>query len=335
MEKSKVTIQKINYKGGNLKYEGEIIDNKFSGKGKLYYNEGNLKYEGDFKNNRFDGEGSLYLPKGVLVSKGKFKGGIAKDVINLPNGDTYKGDLSDSFELDGYGVLKSNKHNFYYSGQFKKNVIEGYGTSFYDNNLEKISYKGFWENGKIKGEGKYYWENGNLKIDGILSTSTDNKIILDGICKTYFENGDLCCSGIFDNNKSAGKCKIYKNNSIYYEGDIEMFDNQNAKLHGYGVVYYPNGKNISYMGNFVKGIPSGIGTAYLENGIKVYEGDFINGKSHGRGALYFESGNMKYYGDFYEGKIKGNGKFYNDSKNGDVIKEGRFTDNSNPVSIYL
>ena len=71
---------KIYYKNGNIKYDGDFVNNKIEvngkyiwedseyyigqflndlrhGKGKLYDKDDNIKYDGDFVNGKFEGNG--------------------------------------------------------------------------------------------------------------------------------------------------------------------------------------------------------------------------------------------------------------------------------------
>lgn len=63
---------------GILKYEGGIVDGKYSGEGKEYYPSGKLKYKGGFKKGKWSGDGILYDESGNVIYKGKFKDGDIK-----------------------------------------------------------------------------------------------------------------------------------------------------------------------------------------------------------------------------------------------------------------
>ena len=55
------------------KYEGDLKDGKFDGKGTFTFNSGEV-YEGEFKDNKFNGQGNLTLNYGYS-SEGEFKDG--------------------------------------------------------------------------------------------------------------------------------------------------------------------------------------------------------------------------------------------------------------------
>jgi len=52
-------------------YEGEFLNDKRHGKGKLY-NDGKIKYDGEYLNGKKHGNGKLYL-KNELIFEGEFK----------------------------------------------------------------------------------------------------------------------------------------------------------------------------------------------------------------------------------------------------------------------
>ena len=65
------------WNNGNLRYEGEMKDGEYHGKGKLYCADGELQYEGEFKNSEYDGYGKLYYYDyyGKTVCIGEWKNG--------------------------------------------------------------------------------------------------------------------------------------------------------------------------------------------------------------------------------------------------------------------
>lgn len=60
------------YKDGTL-YQGEVVNGKKQGKGKLTSLDATL-YEGQFENDKIKGEGVLLLPDGLTVYRGNFEG---------------------------------------------------------------------------------------------------------------------------------------------------------------------------------------------------------------------------------------------------------------------
>ena len=57
---------------GYLVYEGEFLNGRSNGKGKLYKN-GKLFYEGEFKNNSRNGKGKEYDKNGNIIFDGEYE----------------------------------------------------------------------------------------------------------------------------------------------------------------------------------------------------------------------------------------------------------------------
>jgi len=111
-------------------------------------------------------------------------------------------------------------------------------------------------------------------------------------------------------------------------------------MHGYGVLYYPNGKP-AYEGEWRNNQFEGRGTMYnqkpamitinkfdsdygkMENTWKKYEGEFYNDEWHGIGTLYFSNGDS-YHGEFRHNKMHGKGSYY---KSGGSVVNGIWENN--------
>lgn len=89
----------IKLKENQLTYQGQVLNNKLTGKGKLTYKNGD-SYEGQFLNGAFNGKGT-YKSKAGWVYEGEFKKGQA----------------------DGKGKL-TTESKVVYEGRFKKGVFQ-------------------------------------------------------------------------------------------------------------------------------------------------------------------------------------------------------------------
>ena len=114
----------------STKYNGDILNGKKEGKGKLEYKDGTI-YEGDFKNDVYEGNGKLIFPNGRKYEgefhDGKIKG---KGKFTWEDGKIYEGEYED-FMKKGFGKFYWNE-NKYYSGQWLNNKQHGKGTIHYD-----------------------------------------------------------------------------------------------------------------------------------------------------------------------------------------------------------
>ena len=65
------------YKNGNIKYEGDFINDKREGNGKYIYEDGEY-YIGEWKNNFRHGKGIMYYKNGNIKCEGDFINGTLK-----------------------------------------------------------------------------------------------------------------------------------------------------------------------------------------------------------------------------------------------------------------
>jgi hypothetical protein len=110
------------------KYEGDLLNNKAEGFGKLTDKFGNLIYEGEFSNNQLNGQGILY--NAVRQSENDW-------VI-------YEGEFKDN-KRNGIGKMTFASNDIYF-GQFANNSIYGFGT-FYRNGVTTV---GIWNDGSLE-----------------------------------------------------------------------------------------------------------------------------------------------------------------------------------------
>ena len=104
----------------------------------------------------------------------------------------------------------------------------------------------------------------------------------------------------------------------YYQGNDKLDD-----WSGRVIVYYDEDKKIPmYRGTLEDGLLQGLGEAYDEEGLLVYEGNFVDGVRSGDGTLY-ENGVLVYDGQFSGGLPNGMGTAYAD---GVRCYQGAFVD---------
>ena len=194
----------IQYSQNGDYYEGEFVNNKKEGNGKLKLKNGTI-YEGSFKNNKHNGYGKLTQLDGEIFA-GEWKEG----------------------KIDGNGI-RYHSNGDKYIGNYKNNLKHGIGHYIFSNGN---SYDGNWENGKANGIGKFIFKNGNF-YEGEFK---DNIICGKGVFT--MKNGD-CYIGNFKNGLINGR-GIFKNN----KGEKFNGFFSNGKKHGMGKLYDKDGNLI-------------------------------------------------------------------------------------------
>ena len=191
-------------------YDGNFVDDKIKGKGKLYYkrrdNKKILIYEGEWEDGLRNGNGIEYDLYGGIKYIGKFSFEFynGEGELYWNQGNYYKGNFVMG-EFDGYGKLYISKSDSNYNsiniseetfenikeyeGEFSHSKKEGYGTAIYKDGSK---YQGFWKNNKYNGEGIFIKANGEY----ITGHWEDGKKI--GNMTLFNENGDFKADGDFN-----------------------------------------------------------------------------------------------------------------------------------------
>ncbi|MFH0866304.1 MAG: DUF3352 domain-containing protein [Bacteroidota bacterium] len=120
----------------------------------------------------------------------------------------------------------------------------------------------------------------------------DGKI--DGICKTYYESGNLESSVNYNDGKVSGKATFYYDNDEQ-QMKAELTFNDEEQIHGEYFEYY-------------------------ENGSKKVIIEYEEGKANGDAQFYYDSGNIKIEGKYKKGKKFGTWKYYTEDGN-ELTKE--------------
>ena len=178
--KCKVVTYATNIGDPDATYEGEIINKKRNGKGKMIFKTGGV-YEGQWKDGAFDGKGKLIYQSGDIY-EGEFKCGLRSGFGThvFTNGTIFQGIWKNNFHINGKSTYKNGD---VYIGTWKKNKRHGKGKMIYKN----------------KGEFNGDWIYDERECGTI--TLSDNTII----------------NSSFINNVSSGYAKIiYPDQKIYY-----------------------------------------------------------------------------------------------------------------------
>ena len=311
------------------KYEGEILNGIYSGRGILYEQSGHIKYNGYFKNGKYDGFGKLY-EEGKLIYEGFFERNKynGKGTLYYKNEKKYEGFFkegkcngiiivyrkgkkikkiiyeNDNPKTESYGVLYDHDKEIYHGLLIKGMPREGKNIIIYDNNNEYIKYQGDFRDYKYHGKGNLYFEYSELiYFSGIFEQNN----FIEG--NLYSPSGNITYIGKFLNNiPIEGKNIMLYNldKDLIYEGDF-----LNAKYHGKGKLYNieKNNKTKLYEGEFEEGLFQGKGKLFKDK-ILYYEGDFKKNEIIGKGILYYKNGKKKIEGNFEIRNKNDNFDFY-------------------------
>lgn len=173
-----------------------------------------------------------------------------------------------------------------------------------------ISIQSFAQNKQLK----TYYDAEKKQIKEIYHVLDKDSSILDGLYKTFYQNGKIKTVGFYTKNQASDYWEYrYQNGNIKMEGLINNF------LHeGHWLYYYENGVK-SHEGTMEKEKKNGYWRFYYEDGTLKSEGSFVDNKPEGEWKYYYDDGSKKalanfkngmgYYSEYYnDGKLKSEGK---------------------------
>jgi antitoxin component YwqK of YwqJK toxin-antitoxin module len=238
------------------RYEGGIVDGKYSGQGKLFGSNGKPTYEGEFDKGNKNGAGTEYNEKGDLLYKGLF----AYDVYNGAGTQYYEG------------------KKVQYVGEFQNGKYGGTGKLYAPTG--EIIYEGAFGAGRYNGAGKLFSPSGTVLYEGEFAAGEYN-----GAGKLFNKAGLPVYEGGFKNGLYSGEgTEYYANGFVKYKGQFLV-----GTYSGEGSAFDEKGL-IRYKGTYQNAVANGPGEAYDEAGKLLYKGDFVNGAYEGIGILYDKDG---------------------------------------------
>ncbi|WP_299052996.1 toxin-antitoxin system YwqK family antitoxin [uncultured Polaribacter sp.] len=202
---------------------------------------------------------------------------------------------------------------------FVAQKIDAQNINRYDKNKQRTGvWKKYHPNKRIRytGQFKEGKEIGVFKFYDI--TSSEHPVAI----KTFFDNSDslfvqfftlkgqIKTEGILNKRSRVGNWKYF-----YPDGTLmsEENYNENGKLHGNHLVYYPDGKITSFS-TYENGLLEDIASKFSSDGVLIEEITYHKGVPHGL-AKYFElNGNLKESGNYNNGKRVGKWNFYLDGE---------------------
>jgi hypothetical protein len=269
------------------RYEGEFRAYERWGEGTLYYPDGWV-YKGKFAYDTINGYGSLLDEKGNLIFRGYTIEGerIGKGVLVFEDGSWYEGDFfegkkhgfgktynkKDKLLFDGIfiedqqvmGEIQEYRHQYTSTvdkGQMADGKMNGYGKSFYANNLK---YEGMWKDGLRHGRGMSH-VYGNKVICNFINNWEE------GPGKIYSRDWILIFEGSFLKGQKNGQGTAYNyDGTLKYEGEFAGGEYVKGKR------YHKDGG--WYEGEFKEFKPHGQGKEFDAQGNLVFEGVFNEGE---------------------------------------------------------
>eukprot|EP01032_Pedospumella_encystans_P018643 gene18643-biopygen15186 len=271
-----------------------LSEKKKHGQGQIKYLDGSV-YEGEWVNNKRHGAGRLTSTAGE-VFEGVFVKGTpvsGKGVLSLSSGSKYEGEL---VQGKRHGLAKiTNKegvveevrydhgkrvknaellpHNdFNVEGEWRKDLFHGTRT-YSDGNVIEGEFK----------QSKVYNGVGVVKLkDGAVYEGEISKGKWHGQGKITHPDGRTA-EGEFRNSKLWNGSGLTVQGNDLYDGEVSE-----GKRHGHGQIFYANGS--TWQGEFRDGVLwTGKGSLILKDGA-VYEGEFKEGFRHGPGKIFYPDG---------------------------------------------
>ncbi|XP_064640367.1 MORN repeat-containing protein 1-like isoform X3 [Lineus longissimus] len=147
-----------NYANKFFRYEGEWMDGKKHGHGKLVMNDGSY-YEGEFQNGEIEGHGYKYFAASGRSYTGQFHEGELQGngVMKYKDGSSYEGEWFKGMR-NGSGKFRMADNNIY-QGNFYQHKRHGEGTQVYNNGDR---YDGDWVHDQRQGHGELRCRNGTI-----------------------------------------------------------------------------------------------------------------------------------------------------------------------------
>ena len=161
LEKYEIVVE--NY-ADKSRYEGEKIDDKRIGKGKMFYSNG-TSFEGYWRNDKREGNGLLLTKENKEIYRGEFKNDLFHGKGRLCNMKARI--LKESINYMDFGII--NDAWVMYEGEFSKGKKHGNGVMIMGNG-EK--FEGRFKDDKIDGKGRFFKGDGSI----VEAVWMDNKL---------------------------------------------------------------------------------------------------------------------------------------------------------------
>lgn len=180
------------YSSGELKAEGEYLNNKRNKEWKFYFKSGKIEQSGIYKKGKPNGLWKWIYENGQTEREENFSNGKEDGQLLEYYDDgkiKTKGNYIDGAE-EGEWFYHIGDHTE--EGSYNAGLMEGTWKHYYENG--KIRYEGNFIQGSQDGKHKYYWDNGKIKEEGIYIMG-----LKDGNWRKYDKDGNMNMIITFEN----------------------------------------------------------------------------------------------------------------------------------------
>jgi len=230
-----------------------------------YYPDGKLKNSAMFRNETPEGMRREYKPDGSLEKSVMYHNGLITGEGNMLDDGNKDGRWKEFFN-DGSLKAEGNYEDGKPSGDWKYYHLNG--------KTEQIGK--FNKQGKPEGKWKWYYEDGKL-----LREENYRNGLRDGILSEYDEDGKSVQEGEFVNGEEDGPW-FYLTGDDYVKGSYRD-GLRTGMWYTYSLVKDGNKTDslVMFKGNFIDDLPDGKHTWYWDNGKVHDEGLYVMGKKEG------------------------------------------------------
>ncbi|MBC7861704.1 MAG: hypothetical protein IAF38_01945, partial [Bacteroidia bacterium] len=326
-----------------LKVEANYTDGKLNGPYKEYFYNGKPAMQVNFAMDKFDGKMEVFTIKGEPLTFANWKNGIREGAYG-------------EFR-DGKKKVEANFENDLLNGDYIEYNYKT-GVKLYQLNCKQsfiTNKKLFFENGNLKEEVIFEmafgvafssWWMGSESFLQIRETYKTRELpahyLVDGIYKSYFENGKILCEGKLSKGVPSGTWKFYNvagnlinevnfiNNSKSGMLITGYFNNGKLRCKGF-VLNWETGYDCSthqdktkfeidykeawsFDGTQILSKGNGGGIFMDENGSRIFSGEFVNNSKNGLWKYYDPNGKLNESGK-YKMDVKDGLWFYGDLEN--------------------
>lgn len=293
------------YLPGGTRYDGEVKDDQWHGRGRLSNARKGELYDGQWENGKRSGRGLRVWPSGdrydgmwkddLWHGEGKFHSAGGEDyngewvacrregwgTLSLPNGDLYEGSFKNDL-YNGFGRLTTVSDC--YIGEFVDGLRHGKGQY----RTADSCFDGEFVRDKMHGPGVL-----TLLKTGVVYEGCWNNDKLMGVGVYHTETGDSFL-GTFVDGRKTGPGELLLNmagepqNRQKYVGEF-----MNDKYHGQGelTIGTEDAPGDSYSGQWRLGRRHGKGVLKLVGG-DIYDGEFQDDLWHGKGIFVSARGGV-------------------------------------------